>query len=138
MRRMTKAESRRLAADAAASKAWHDRAKEAKARCDAITDLAELAEAARGYLLAQADVQEYVYGRRNADFLAMWRRRANSNEYRSTLAIFWIAERFKKAADAETDITPVERQARTKRDEAETRALLAGINAMIKGALHAS
>jgi len=132
---MTKQQKKAHLAILEEQKQWHQKVRDAKAACDATTNLEELAEAARAYLLAQADVQQYVYGRRNADYLAMYRRRANSEEYRKTLAVFWMAKRYMDEADAATGITPVEQKVRSERDEAEARAFMAGINAMIEGGL---
>lgn len=122
------------AAIKAEEREWSDKVKAAKAACDAITDLEALAEAARAWLLAKADEQQYVYGRRAAGFVAMYRRRANSDDYRTTLAVFWLAERLKKAADEEVNMSASERREYEALIAAESRALTASIHALIAGA----
>lgn len=114
---------------------FKERRDAAKARCDAIIDLEELADSARDYLLAVADVSEYQYGLRADAETRAWRRRANNEGYRQALAIFWIAERLKKRADAGTWLSAAEQKAREDRDRAESEALRVAIDAMLRKAL---
>ena len=111
---------------------WKAREAAAEAVCDATTDLEELADALRDYLLAKADHMECRYGRRDAETVALWRRRANSESYHHTMAVFRLAKRLMKAADEAHSFSPDERAARDQRYAAESAALNAAINAMLR------
>ena len=49
---------------------WRALKAAAKAACDALTDLDELADAARAYLIADADLYRFEYGFRGPEILA--------------------------------------------------------------------
>jgi hypothetical protein len=112
---------------------YRQRAEQAKATCDGINDLDELADAARDYLLAHADHLAARYGARDKSIVAMWRRRANADDYRRALALFWLAERVKLDADTRHGLTPAEKRERDERAEAEARQTQAMVRALIDG-----
>jgi len=124
---------RRRAARLAEQAEWKKRADEAKAVCDALNDPAELADAARAYLLAKADHEESWRGPQGKPFVDALRRRANSPAYRLTLAAFWLVERLKKAADDATGLSAAETKAIEDQQLAESRAFLAALNGLIEG-----
>jgi len=107
------------------------RADAAKARLDQITDPEELADASRDWMLANADhLEAWSITPGNA---AMWRRRANSESYRRTFALFTLAERLKKSADAAHALTLAESRAQEAAYRANDLLLRATIDAMIRG-----
>ncbi len=113
---------------------WRALKATAKAACDALTDLEELAEAARGYLIADADLYKFEYGQRAPEPLARMMRRANSPTYCRVWAVHQLCDRLKRQADAMHDMTPEERAAYEARPRAESEALHRVITAMIEGA----
>ncbi len=113
---------------------WRALKATAKAACDALTDLEELAEAARGYLIAEADLYRFEYGKRAPEVLAKLLRRANSPAYCRVWAVHQLCDRLKREADAMHDMTPEERAAYEARSRAESAALHSAITAMIGGA----
>lgn len=111
--------------------AFKARVDDAKAKCDAITEPDELADAARDWLLATADYYELRHGRRDPGHVRMLRRRANAADYREAQALFWLAQRFKQAADERHGLTPAEQAQDDERRKAEAAGLRAAINAML-------
>lgn len=103
----------------------------AKATCDALTDLDELADAARAYLIADADLYRFQYGYRDPEIVARLLRRANSPAYCRVWALHQLCDRLKKAADAMHDMTPEERATYEARSQAEAETLNRAINAML-------
>lgn len=114
---------------------WRALKVKAKAACDALTDLDELAEAARSYLIAEADLDKFERGARWAEHIAKTIRRANSPAYCRVWAVHQLAGRLMQAADAMYDMTPEERAAFEARSAAEAAALSHAINSMMRGLL---
>lgn len=112
---------------------WRALKEAAQARCAAIVDLDELAEAARDYLIASADLYRFEHGKREPETLARMLRRANSPDYCRVWAIHQLAGRLKKMADESHDMTADERATYDARQKAEAAALGAAIRGLISG-----
>lgn len=113
---------------------WRALQKAAEAKCDAITDLDELTDALRELLLARANHLEAYYGRSGREEVALTRRRANSESYRRTLALFTLAKRLKDEADKELGHTAEELAslaARHAEDQARLSAFYESITARL-------
>lgn len=111
---------------------WKARETAAEGQCAAITDIEELTAALRDLLLARADHLEFRQGRREVEAVALWRRRANSEAYRRTMAVWMIAKRLMAEADKEHGFTKAEREERDARYTAESAALRGAIDAMLR------
>jgi hypothetical protein len=132
---MTKREVAYYQRRAAEGAAWKKRVTDARAVVDAATDIEEVADAVRPWLLAQADDCEWRIGAERARHeVARIRRRANDRAYCVTLAASLLIARLVKAADERTDMDAKAKKEIDDRDAAESRALLASIHAMLETA----
>lgn len=102
---------------------WEALKKSARAKCDALSDLDELTDAAREFLIADMDLYVFDYGSRAPEIVAKLKRRANSPAYCRTWAIWQLADRLKKQADDMRDMTPDERASYEARSAAEAKSL---------------
>lgn len=117
---------------------WQARVTATKAVCDVTSDPEELTLALRDYLLAKADRHHFDWSNhpvKGVPITAMWRRRANDEGYRMILAAKWLADRAMLRADEITGLDAAEKTASKKFYEAESRAFMLGIRAMIEGGL---
>lgn len=133
MARMTKRETNYYKQRKIERDEWEGMKRAAKAKCDALTDLDELTDAAREFLIADADLYKFEYGSGNPEILAKLRRRANSPAYCRVWAIWQLCDRLKKLADTMHDMTPEERASYEARSNAEAESLRLAIGAMMRG-----
>lgn len=111
---------------------WESLRAAAKAKCDAASDLDELADLTRAYLLADLDLYRHQYNQ--PEQVAKLLRRANSPAYCRAWAVSELARRLMAEANAAHDMTPDERAAYEGRVKADSDRLARAINAMIGGA----
>lgn len=123
---------------AAREPTFEDIRREHRKRGDAIEDRAELIEVLRDELLAEANICEYY--RRDMELARLWRKRANSEEYRGILADKRLAERALTRAAADggpfglTLQQAARREAeRVRASQAFARAIPAIVNSMVRG-----
>jgi len=109
---------------------FKERRRELDKQLAAITELSDLIEFARPYLLAMADESEY------ADLSPAWARvfraRANDESYCRVQAFYWLARRLKKEQDGKFDLTPAERAAIDAKHQRETEALWSMAEALLR------